>query len=89
MKIETSTSFLITVGFSVVVIICAYVLMAKTGRIWGMYAIPALYAGAAELVIGMVLVFSIRTRFYGAGILMGGLFTLLIGGSICSGWIRI
>ena len=49
------------------------------------YGITALMFGGIELLFGLLLVLFPRSRHYGAGVLCGGLITLLVGYSICSG----
>ena len=88
MKKETQISLLITVLVSISVIFISYINMGRTDRNWGEHGLFALYAGAFEVMIGIGLMLFERTRDFGTGVLIGALFTLLAGGSICTGVIK-
>ncbi len=88
MKKETQISLLVTALLSASVIFISYISMGRNDRQWGMYGLIALCLGAIEVIVGIGLMFFERKRNSAAGILIGALLTLVMGGSICSGLIK-
>ncbi len=65
-----------------------YTDMSRSNRGWGMYGIAFLQIGLAYGIGGVVFICFPKTRESGKGILLAGILMLLLGGSVCSGFIR-